>query len=173
MKFETFLKSLVDSESTPVNVPITEALAIKNMVVEFMHTRLKNIREDNSHAVDNEPESDVQEELLEYRNAKTFLVSLKTEIAIANSKSGAIALIFAQEEHKDEHTSISTIPTMHGKHTTSVGRYDEDSAEVVYVAHLRKKELEERKAWLSLRLRQIDSQLATINASTKISIGSL
>lgn len=174
MKFDSFLNSLVDlGESKSVTVPVTEALGIKNMVVEFIQSRMKTIREDNSHAVANEPESDVLEALIEYSKAKLFLVHLKTEIALANAKSGAIALIFEQEELKDECAALATIPTQHGKHTTSVGRYDEDSAEVVFVAHLRKANLEERKARLALKLRRLDSQLATINASTKISIGSL
>ena len=171
MKFESFLNSLVDfGGSKSVTVPVTEALGIKNMVIEFIQSRMKTIREDNSHSVDNEPESDVLEALIEYSKAKLFLVRLKTEIATANTKSGAIALIFEQEELKDECAALATIPTQHGKHLTAAGRYDEDTAEVVFVAHLRKANLEERRAKLALKLRKLDSKLATVNSSTKISI---
>ena len=62
------------------------------------------------------------------------------------------------------------IVALDGKIITDVGRYNEDTAEVVYVAHLRKADIDKRKAELELELRRLNTQLKLINASQKISI---
>ena len=186
MTFSNFLKTLVDVPAdkvqfegsnisvketvASVEVSINEALDIKQAIVSYLNKRLKNVKEDNSHPAHNECESNVLFEYKEYRAAKTFLAGLKAAIARCNSESGAIDIIFQQEELRDEYTSLDLISTKHGKIITDVGRYNEDTAEVVYVAHLRKADIDKRKAELELELRRLNTQLKLINASQKISI---